>query len=366
MEPATYIVGLICELASSWPGHLDVVFVGRNLSQNWAESQALPPNISVAYLPTSMRAAIGEIARRVRRSKYDLVHLCGWGHPVLLTAVLLAGCQSIPVVVETDTQSPVREGTWTRLVKRLFYPALFSIPRAFLPAGSRQASYLRKYGVPVPKIRIGRMTSDVSGIRQFVDAYAADRRADRRREIGISDNIRTVFLFVGRLEEFKGLTDLFDAYLRLRSQRDDVGLLIAGGGRFEPFVRDAASSIRSVYYLGHLIGQSVWETYCLGDVLVLPSRREPWGLVVNEAMAAGLPVIVTDVVGCIDDLVVNESTGLVIQRGKREALCSAMSLVADDVELRAKLGAAAYCAISDWTLSNEARTIESTWLELVA
>src|SRR5262249_3623602 len=93
---------------------------------------------------------------------------------------------------------------------------------------------------------------------------------------------------------FQGIQDLFDAYIRLRAQRNDVTLMIAGSGGLERFVRDAAASLRSVHYLGQLSGEQVWQAYAAADVFVLPSRREPWGLVVNEAMAAGLPVIVSE------------------------------------------------------------------------
>ena len=179
-----------------------------------------------------------------------------------------------------------------------------------LPAGTRQAAYLKKYNVKTPSIRLGKMTVDVASIQDFAAHYSPERRTAFRRNAGIADGVRTVFLFLSRLEDFKGIQDLFDAFIRLRTQRSDVALVIAGSGSLKRFVKDAAASLRSVHFVGHLSGDRIWEAYCASDVFVLPSRREPWGLVVNEAMAAGLPVIVTDVAGCTDDLVRDNVSGL--------------------------------------------------------
>jgi glycosyltransferase involved in cell wall biosynthesis len=363
MEPAPYLTGLVRELRTAWNGRLDVLFIGRNLTQTWAEQ---PDQPTLDFLPENKLAALRQIGRQLRHSRYDLVHVAGWGHPVLMGAIILGALKNLPIISETDTQTPAREARWRRFAKMLIYPALFSLPRTFLPAGSRQAAYLKKYRVQDQSMRRGKMTVDVSQIVGFAGRYSADQKAMYRKGLGISDSVRTVFLYLGRLEDFKGIQDLFDAYMRLRTQRDDVALVIGGSGSLEGFVRDAADSLRSVHYLGHLTGDAVWEAYCAADVLVLPSRREPWGLVVNEAMAAGLPVIATDVVGCVDDLVRQDVTGLIVPAREPRFLNSAMSKIAANPAHRAKMGAEAKNLISDWTLAEEARIITSVWQEALS
>jgi glycosyltransferase involved in cell wall biosynthesis len=358
VEPAAYRTGLVRELRTRWQGKLDVAYIARNMSQVWGKDA---DDQEIQYLPPKRFDALRELSRRINRSNYDIVHVAGWGHPVLGSAILLGALRSLPIVSETDTQSPRAESLLRRAVKGALYPLLLSLPTTFLPAGSRQASYLRKYRVADRSIRLGKMTVDVAAITAFASNYSPERKLAYRRRIGIPDSVKTVFLFLSRLEGFKGVQDLFDAYVRLRTRRTDVALMIAGSGSLEAFVKEAAASLRSVHFLGHLTGDDIWEAYCAADVFVLPSRREPWGLVVNEAMAAGLPVIVTDVAGCSDDLVRKGISGITVRAGDPSSLLAAMSELADHPELGRKLGGGALQVISDWTLSEEARIMATAW-----
>ena len=363
MEPAPYSTGLIRELRSAWSGKLDVVYVGRNLTQAWAGDAA---DVQATFLPERTTPALQNILRRLSGSAYDLLHLAGWGHPIMLGSMIAAAVRGIPIISETDTQLPQSEAIWRRLGKAMLYPALFKLPTKFLPAGDRQTAYLKHYYVQDRHIIHGKMTVDTDAIAAFAAKFTTGDRLEFRRRLGIRDATKTVFLYLGRLEPFKGIQDLFDAFLRLRTQRDDVALMIAGSGSLELFVHDAAESLRCVHYLGHLSGERVWEAYAAADVFVLPSRREPWGLVVNEAMAARLPVIVTDNVGCADDLVRHGVTGLIAKSGTGASLYSAMLALADDPEARVRMGVEGKKLISSWTLAEEARIIASAWRAALA
>ena len=93
----------------------------------------------------------------------------------------------------------------------------------------------------------------------------------------------------------------------------------------------------------------------------MASSFEPWGLVVNEAMAAGLPVIATERVGCVDDLVVNGETGLVILAESTEILTDSMQYFLQNESLRHSMASNARNLIDGWTLENEANNIVSAW-----
>lgn len=363
MEPAPYSTGLIRELRAAWSGKLDVVYIGRNLTQAWTSPTG---GVQATFLPEGKIAALRYVVNHLSRSAYDLLHLAGWGHPILLGSMLAAKVKGIPIVSETDTPPPRDEAVWRRLSKALLYPPLFALPTTFLPAGNLQTAYLKRYNVKDSHIVHGKMTVDTEAIAAFASKFAAPDRAEFRRRHGIPDTAKTVFLYLGRLEPFKGIPDLFDAYVRLRTQRSDVALMVAGSGSLELFVRDSAASLRSVHYLGHLSGEQVWEAYCAADVFVLPSRREPWGLVVNEAMAAGLPVIVSDNVGCVDDLVGHGVNGLIVSAGASSSLYTAMFELADNRVQRVRMGEEGKKRISGWTLTEEARIIASTWSDALA
>ena len=131
-------------------------------------------------------------------------------------------------------------------------------------------------------------------------------------------------------------------------------------------VEAAASREPSIRYAGRLSGDAVWEAYNVVDVFVLSSRFEPWGLVVNEAMAAGLPVIVSERVGCIDDLVRPEETGLIVAAHSPGTLLAAMEQMATQPETRRRMAAEAGRRIAGWTLENEAANVMTAWREALA
>ena len=247
------------------------------------------------------------------------MHLAGWGHPVLLGAMIVARLMGVPVAVETDTAIPVTQFWLKRVAKKLLYPILFRLPAVFLPGGTRQKRFLQHYGVLEKRIVVAQMTVDVEAIAKAVMAIPSEARRARRTTLGIAAE-ECVFLFVGRLELAKGITVLLEAFSLAFDKKDNVRLLIAGDGALRGKVKMAAASSQRVRWAGRLPGEALLDVYATADVLVLPSVFEPWGLVVNEAMAAALPVIVSECVGCVDDLVTTERTGIVIDADRPASL----------------------------------------------
>jgi glycosyltransferase involved in cell wall biosynthesis len=132
------------------------------------------------------------------------------------------------------------------------------------------------------------------------------------------------FLFVGQLIERKGVVELLDAFAGL----PDGELYVAGDGPLRPLVEQAVESGR-VNYVGHVDRAALQRLYANSDVLVLPSRYEVWGLVINEALEHGLPVVATGAVGAVDDLVVDDVNGYVTRTGDVAELRDAMARIAD-------------------------------------
>jgi glycosyltransferase involved in cell wall biosynthesis len=163
----------------------------------------------------------------------------------------------------------------------------------------------------------------------------------RPAEVGGGDG--PLFLFAGRLEREKGLETLLDAWAR-SGLAGEARLAIAGRGPLEGAVRAAG---QSVIFLGQLEGSELPAVYAAADALVVPSMptatfREPWGLVANEAMHQGTPVIASDAVGAAaGGLVVDGHNGLVFPAGDAEGLAARLAVVARNPKLRADLGRAA-------------------------
>jgi glycosyltransferase involved in cell wall biosynthesis len=154
------------------------------------------------------------------------------------------------------------------------------------------------------------------------------------------------FLYVGQLIERKGVDELLAAF----SQVPDAELYVAGDGPLQPLVTEAVANGR-VTYVGHVDRPALQRLYSDSDALVLPSRYEVWGLVINEALEHGLPVIATQAVGAADDLLVDGLNGYVTRTGDVEELRAAMTRVVEwDKPLWHSAAAASAKIAREWSI----------------
>jgi glycosyltransferase involved in cell wall biosynthesis len=207
-------------------------------------------------------------------------------------------------------------GSFTRprptLPRRLAEPWVKAFMRAsdaWLVYGSRQARDVVGLGADPERVVVAPITALVP------EAPARE---------GQHANRTTRYLFVGRLIERKGLDVLLEAFERV----DGGELRIAGDGPLREVAEAAAARDPRIRLIGHVAGDALARAYRDADVLVVPSLYEPWGLVVHEGLASGLPVIATDQVGAADDLIGREVNGYVVAAGAAEELREAMSAVA--------------------------------------
>jgi glycosyltransferase involved in cell wall biosynthesis len=156
-----------------------------------------------------------------------------------------------------------------------------------------------------------------------------------RGELGLPDRF---LLYVGRLVRAKGVLDLLEAYASLEPQvRSELGLVFAGDGPLRAELEAAARSIfpGCVHFAGFVDRDELPSYYSLAECLVLPTHSDTWGMVVNEAMACGLPVICSRIAGCAADLV--RSNGLLVSPSNISELGAAMQEMAADSGLRARM-----------------------------
>jgi glycosyltransferase involved in cell wall biosynthesis len=205
---------------------------------------------------------------------------------------------------------------------------------------------------------VARFVEDEIGPRDAVFEAAQAVESERfvsRPRTSPNDGAPLRALFVGRLEPEKGLDVLLESLTLVAAP---VTLGLAGSGSLEPALREAVRRSclqRRVAFLGYTAQERLPGLYAQADVLVLPSVttarvRETWGLVVNEAMCAGLPVVATTAVGATaGGLVVDGETGLVVEEGDREALARSLDRLAGDGALRRRLGTNARAHVSLWS-----------------
>jgi glycosyltransferase involved in cell wall biosynthesis len=197
---------------------------------------------------------------------------------------------------------------------------------AYLSVGQRSREYLESFAVGGTRIFHSPHCVDNESFAQAAAPFQLpERRAAVRAAWGLAPS-EFVVMFAGKVVPFKRLQDLICAVSRLGSS---AALLVVGSGPLEASCRDQAAQLGArVIWAGFLNQSEITRAYAAADCLCLPSNAsETWGLVVNEAMATGLPCVVSDKVGCAPDMTVPAKTGEVFEMGNAVDLAAALERV---------------------------------------
>jgi glycosyltransferase involved in cell wall biosynthesis len=280
---------------------------------------------NVARVPSTQSFAgcnTPEIADRISESRFDAFVVPGWSLRSYWQAVRACRRARVPVMVRGDSQLAGQRGGAVRRVKGAVFPHLLKQFDACLYVGQRNREYLEHYGVPA-----GRMFFSP----HCVDNDAFKRGSDAAREAGSrgAPGGRKRVLFVGRLVESKRPLDVMQAVSKLVSAGMPLELVVAGAGELSSRMEEAARAGGvDARFLGFVNQSGLPSVYGSSDVVVLPSTAvETWGLVVNEAMACGVPAVVSDAVGCGPDLIEPGVTGAVAPLDDVPALAAAIASV---------------------------------------
>lgn len=293
-----------------------------------------------------------EIGTIVARERFDAFVVSGWNTRSYWQAMRACWRTDTPVLVRGDSQlapqSPVKA-----LVKRLTYPRFMRRFAACLAVGQRSAEYFRHYGARRVVSSPHFVDNDAFAERTR-DARA--RRSALRARWGIAESA-FVPLFAGKFIEKKRPADLIEALTRLGSGAGHA--LFVGDGelraRCEAMARERGVDAT---FAGFLNQTEIAAAFAAADVLVLPSdHRETWGLVVNEAMAGGLPALVSDACGCAPDLIIEGRTGHVFPLGDVATLAARLATLASDRAHLASMAAAAVRHVSSYSVSAAAEGV---------
>jgi glycosyltransferase involved in cell wall biosynthesis len=281
-----------------------------------------------------------EVAPLIEREKFDAVVLGGWNLYVYWQALAAARRRGIPTLVRTDSRSPPGEPAWRRALRRLAYPTMLGRLSGFLAAGTQSTRYLINCGVLPERIFTCPHTVDVArfgGGR----APAFAERAALRAQLGLRGEARVV-VFVGRLIALKRPLDACAAIARLPEPRSHE-LVYVGEGPLAGAIEREARRLGVTAHMTGFRNQSGLPAWLqASNVLVLPSESETWGMVANEALAAGCPVILSDAVGGATDLGAFAPAVQVYPCGDTEALAASLQRAAgaDPAAVQAVLDAA--------------------------
>lgn len=279
--------------------------------------------------------AIGE---EIGRGRFDAVIVNGWGTKTVLQALWACRRLGIPCIVRGEVNGLRPRAWWKRLGHRL----LLSQYAAVLTIGQRNRDYCLAQGVPPSKLFDTPYCVDNARFAAAADERRRQQdRASLCERFGL-DPARTTFLFSGKLVDKKRPADLVAALRQLAAQGPHLAqLLLVGDGPLRATLETDANGL-PVHFAGFLNQGEIAAAYAAADALVLPSDHgETWGLVVNEAMACGLPAVVSDQVGCAVDLVHAGETGAVFPCGDVTALARLLHDYGADRAALQRMGEAA-------------------------
>ena len=241
---------------------------------------------------------------------YDVVVSAGWLDFASQAAFLLCKLTGKKFIIWSE--STINEPSLIRTLTLPFVKFVVRNSDACIAIGTRSKEYLQLLGAKPEKIFIAFSTVDVDFFKKASRISVVER--DRmRKEIGIRTS--KVILYVGQFIERKGVIYLIKAFEKLKDEFSDVSLVLLGYGPLEAGFRSyiKTKDIRDVFFVGHKEVSDMPKMYAMTDVFVLPSLEETWGLVVNEAMASGLPIIATSKVGSSFDLIEQGRNGYVVR-----------------------------------------------------
>ncbi|HEY2627793.1 MAG TPA: glycosyltransferase [Usitatibacter sp.] len=286
-----------------------------------------------------------EVWSEVRSGKYDVLWLHGYAYAADLIAFLAAKTRGIPVFMRSETHLGLSRAPLRQRIRDAVLSVFYRFIDAFLAIGTPNANYYKALGVAADRIHLVPYTVDN---HRFIEG-ARDDRATVRRRFGIADD-EVVVLFASKLTPRKRAADLLRAAALLQSRGHRATVLLVGSGESKAELEALASELglARAIFAGFVNQSSLPGILGAVDAFVLPSESEPWGLIVNEAMCAGLPVIVTDQVGAAGDLVTPRN-GFVYGVGGIEALAKALEALVTDANKRRTMGLASLDIIRKWS-----------------
>lgn len=227
-----------------------------------------------------------DIVKLLFSTHYDELIIGGYDTIYCWIAAFLSPVKKNSIIVESTYRETKKKGVFA-ILKRLFFKR---VKKAYV-CGKSHADLVKAFGFRGIIIDIGTV-----GLIHLVSQPSFEKR-----------EVVKNFIFVGRLTPVKNLEWLFNRF----AQHPDLSLTIIGSGEIEKELKELAP--KNVTFLGAIPNKDLPDYYRSADVFILPSYYETYGLVVEEALNNGTPVLLSHMVGCQDNLVVANNVGLVFQ-----------------------------------------------------
>ena len=352
-EPTPYRAPLFDRIAARDDVDLTVVYAARSVGgRTWkVETEHRAVYLDGVSLPLVSRLVHHDypvtpgIWRELRHAHPDVVVVSGWSTFAAQAALLWCRLQRIPYVLLVVSHDVGPRSGWRAAVKSAVVPRLVRGAAGVLVVGTLARASVIARGASPGHVRVFANTIDVESFGSRAEALAT-RRPELRRELGLgADDV--VVLSVARLAPEKRHDILVRAVAEAADER--LALVLVGDGTERAALERLAATLGVRLVLaGDRPWEGVVEAYAAADVFALLSQRETWGVVVNEAAACGLPLVLSDRVGAAADLLQDGVNGSLVPAGSIDAAADALVRLTADPVARLAAGAESRRIVAGW------------------
>ena len=285
-----------------------------------------------------------DVIYQLWKQQPDVIICGGWHHFTHWLAFVYARMTKTPLQIWSE--STLKDERSSSNIKHKLKAWIVNQADGYIVPGNAQKNYLVNLKAREDRIYIASNAVD-SDFFTSQAQYYRQQKAVWKEKLGING---CVILYVGRLIDEKGIPELLEAFTKLSGNKQ-VTLVIVGNGSQATEYHSYTQQLKldNVVFAGFQTQSALPQYYGIADIFVFPTKSDPWGLVLNEAMAAGLPIVCSDAAGAAPDLVVNGKNGYLVPVGDVEKLSEALQILVEDESLREKMGLHSSEIIADYT-----------------
>ena len=299
------------------------------------------------------------LIKEVKNWKADVVLVYGWSFKSHLKAIRYFH-KKIPILFRGDSTLLTEKKGLRKFARTLFLKWVYSHVDYASFVGLQNKAYYIKHGLKEHQLVLAHHAVDNNRFAQPDEEYQESAKK-WRQEMGVQPHELTI-LFAGKFEEVKNPGFIIDFARKMKGL--PIKFILAGNGPLEKELKTLSVNSQNILFLDFQNQLKMPVVYRLCDLFILPSKSETWGLSVNEAMACGKAVLVSDRCGCATDLVVNGHNGYVFNINRSNDLLNNIKDLLVNKERVKIMGMASSKIVEDFSFLNTARAIETTMMAI--
>lgn len=286
------------------------------------------------------------VLKYLKRELFDIIIVGGYSTPTGMLAIEVLRKRKIPFILNTDGGMIKKDNTFRYFLKKHY----ISSATFWLSTGKHTTDYLIHYGANKDSIFVYPFTS-LSQKDILISPIHEKLKSDFKSKLNIKQD--KLILSVGQFIDRKGFDILLKASKKLP---ENYGVCIVGGEATGEYIKlKEELNLKNVYFIGFKSKEDLKDYYLASDIFVLPTREDIWGLVINEAMSYGLPVITTNKCVAGLELINDNENGFIVPVDNSSALAMRISHVLQDQKVVEEMSRSNLDKMQKYTIENMVR-----------